>query len=288
MSRKQGQLSVLNTFALQIFTLTFLFLVNLPPISIPMGNYDFKAIEKKWQKMWREQEVFRAERLSDKPKYYVLDMFPYPSGSGLHVGHPLGYVATDIVARYKRMQGFNVLHPMGFDAFGLPAEQYALETGTHPAVSTLANIKRFQEQLTLMGLGFDPSTTEMKSCEPEYYKWTQWIFLQIFNSWFNLDTQKAESISSLISRFEIMGSEGTRAYGNYEGSFSARDWKSFSEEEKHKITLHFRPGYRTRQRRSDQWRIRARRSSRGAQTHAPVGFPDDRIRRPPSGRPQPH
>jgi leucyl-tRNA synthetase len=165
---------------------------------------EIKHIEEKWRSEWKKREVYKVSNDTTKPKYYVLDMFPYPSGAGLHVGHPLGYIASDIVARYKRIKGFNVLHPMGFDAFGLPAEQYALEHGIHPAVSTADNINNFKRQLGTIGFSYDWSR-EVQTCDPKYYKWTQWIFLQIFDSWFNRKTEKAERISELIKIFETEG-----------------------------------------------------------------------------------
>lgn len=208
-----------------------------------MGNYNFQAIEAKWQKFWKDNRSFAIEENSNKPKYYVLDMFPYPSGSGLHVGHPLGYIATDIVARYRKLNGFNVLHPMGFDAFGLPAEQYAIETGQHPAKTTAANILTYQEQLGRIGLAYEPATTNMQTCDPEYYRWTQWIFLQIFNSWFNKKTGKAEHINTLIAHFEQSGTEGVEAHGDSESSFSAEQWKSYPGRLQHEILLDFRMAY---------------------------------------------
>src|SRR5690606_10852639 len=166
-------------------------------------EYRFRDIEKKWQEQWRNSEVYKVSHLSEKPKYYVLDMFPYPSGAGLHVGHPLGYIASDIYSRYKRLKGYNVLHPMGYDAFGLPAEQYAIEHGIHPAESTENNIQNFRNQLNNIGFSFDWSR-ELRTSDPGYYKWTQWIFLQMFNSWFNRNKGKAESIDKLT---EIFNSE---------------------------------------------------------------------------------
>ena len=163
-----------------------------------MSKYQAQEIEEKWQKIWAEKEVYKAEFPSDKPKYYVLDMFPYPSGAGLHVGHPLGYIASDIVARFKKLKGFNVLHPMGFDSFGLPAEQYAIHTGQHPKQTTEINIKRYKEQLNRIGFAFDWSR-EVQTSDPGYYKWTQWIFLKLFNSWYNPRTNKAEHIDKLIA-----------------------------------------------------------------------------------------
>src|SRR3982750_3522443 len=167
-------------------------------------EYNFSQIEKKWQNLWKKNKVDQVLNDENKPKSYILDMFPYPSGVGLHVGHPLGYIASDIYARYKRLKGFNVLHPMGFDAFGLPAEQYAIEHGVHPAISTDQNIETFRAQLENIGFSYDWSR-EVKTSDPKYYKWTQWIFLQIFNSWFNRKTQKAERIENLVSTFEKVG-----------------------------------------------------------------------------------
>jgi leucyl-tRNA synthetase len=168
-------------------------------------EYNFRNIEKKWQDWWKANKVYKVNNVSDKPKYYVLDMFPYPSGAGLHVGHPLGYIASDIYSRYKRLKGFNVLHPMGFDSFGLPAEQYALETGQHPAETTKKNIATFKSQLDKIGFCYDWER-EVQTSDPQFYKWTQWIFLQLFNSFYNRQTQKAESITQLVALFEKNGS----------------------------------------------------------------------------------
>ena len=179
-----------------------------------MVTYDFRKIEKKWQKLWSVQETFKVENQSDKPKYYVLDMFPYPSGAGLHVGHPLGYIASDIVARFKRHKGFNVLHPQGYDSFGLPAEQYAIQTGQHPAKTTVANVKRYREQLDQMGFSFDWSR-EVQTSSPDYYRWTQWIFLLLYDSYYCLDDDKAQPISKLIACFEA---EGKLHHSNLESS----------------------------------------------------------------------
>src|SRR5215510_2398845 len=167
-------------------------------------EYNFRDIEKKWQKWWKDTNVYKIANASSKPKYYVLDMFPYPSGAGLHVGHPLGYIASDIYARFKRLKGFNVLHTMGYDAFGLPAEQYAIDHGIHPAVSTEANIKNFRSQLDKIGFSYDWDR-EVNTSKPDFYKWTQWIFLQLFDSFYNRQTRKAERISQLISLFETEG-----------------------------------------------------------------------------------
>lgn len=199
-------------------------------------EYQHKVIEAFWLNEWESNHVYRVSHESTKPKYYVLEMFPYPSGAGLHVGHPLGYIAADIFARYKRLKGFNVLHPMGFDAFGLPAEQYAIETGQHPADTTAVNIKRYKEQLRLIGLSYDWSK-EVQTCDPSYYKWTQWIFLQLFDAWFNPYSQKAEKIQTLINWFETKGSEGLREFKH---SFSAQEWKGFSAKEQADILMQFR------------------------------------------------
>ena len=165
-------------------------------------EYKFREIEKKWQQHWNDTNAYRVSNEGSKPKFYVLDMFPYPSGAGLHVGHPLGYIASDIFSRYKRLKGYNVLHPMGYDAFGLPAEQYAIEHGVHPAVSTDQNIANFRRQLDNIGFCYDWER-EVRTCDPGYYKWTQWIFLQLFNSYFNRELQKAEPIAKLIEKFEL-------------------------------------------------------------------------------------
>ncbi|MEM0995436.1 MAG: leucine--tRNA ligase [Bacteroidota bacterium] len=208
-----------------------------------MGNYDYTAIEAKWQKYWAENRTFAIEETQDKPKYYVLDMFPYPSGKGLHVGHPLGYIATDIVARFRKLQGYNVLHPMGYDAFGLPAEQYAIETGQHPAVTTAANIETFKGQLSRIGLVYHPESSQLQTCDPDYYRWTQWIFLQIFHSWYNLEADKAEPIATLVERFVSGGSAAAHAHHDYAGSFSAAEWQAMSAEEQAKVLLDYRMAY---------------------------------------------
>ncbi|MFT5249677.1 MAG: leucyl-tRNA synthetase [bacterium] len=208
-----------------------------------MSNYHFNEIEAKWQKFWAENQTFKAENRSDKPKYYVLDMFPYPSGAGLHVGHPLGYIASDIYARYKRHQGYNVLHPQGYDSFGLPAEQYAIQTGQHPAKTTTENIKRYREQLDKIGFSFDWSR-EARTSDPEYYKWTQWIFIQLYESWYCNQVEQAFPISDLIDIFEEEGSSGLNAKcGNKQPDFSAAMWNSFSEEKKQKVLLNYRLTY---------------------------------------------
>ncbi len=205
-------------------------------------EYDFRKIEKDWQKKWKDNHAYRVSNTSDKPKYYVLDMFPYPSGAGLHVGHPLGYIASDIFSRFKRLKGFNVLHPMGYDAFGLPAEQYAIEHGVHPAVSTHKNIDTFRHQLDNIGFCFDWER-EIRTCEPMYYKWTQWIFLQLFNSFFDRSKQKAVPIEVLITSFE---NDGNSKYPfpsavNYQpAEFSAENWKAFSEKQQQEILMNYR------------------------------------------------
>lgn len=206
-------------------------------------DYQFKQIEQKWQKFWAENQTFKAEENSDKPKYYVLDMFPYPSGAGLHVGHPLGYIASDIFARYKRLKGYNVLHPMGYDSFGLPAEQYAIQTGQHPAITTEANIATYRRQLDQIGFSFDWSR-EVRTSEPGYYKWTQWIFMQLFNSWYNLETDKAEDISTLIEKFNAAGSADVKAVCDEDvRSFMPSDWAAFSDEDKQVELLKYRLTY---------------------------------------------
>ncbi|KUO64274.1 MAG: leucine--tRNA ligase [Lutibacter sp. BRH_c52] len=203
-------------------------------------EYNFRKIEVDWQKYWAENQTFKAENNSAKPKYYVLDMFPYPSGAGLHVGHPLGYIASDIYARYKRHKGFNVLHPQGYDSFGLPAEQYAIQTGQHPAITTEENIKTYRKQLDQIGFSFDWSR-EVRTSDPNYYKWTQWIFIQLFNSWYNKTTDKAEDISTLIAIFSAEGNSKVRAAcDDAIELFSADEWKNFSEEKQQKILLQYR------------------------------------------------
>lgn len=206
-------------------------------------NYDFKEIEAKWQKYWAENQTFKAENNSDKEKFYVLDMFPYPSGAGLHVGHPLGYIASDIYARYKRHQGYNVLHPMGYDSFGLPAEQYAIQTGQHPAITTKTNINRYREQLDKIGFSFDWSR-EVRTSNPDYYKWTQWIFIQLFNSWYNNNTNKAEDISTLVTLFEKEGNATVNAVSDDDISvFTADEWNAFNTKKQQEILLQYRLTY---------------------------------------------
>jgi len=208
-----------------------------------MKTYDFNGIEYKWQKYWAENQTFKAEKKPDKPKFYVLDMFPYPSGAGLHVGHPLGYIASDIYARYKRHQGYNVLHPMGYDSFGLPAEQYAIQTGQHPAITTEQNIKRYREQMDKIGFSFDWSR-EIRTSDPKYYKWTQWIFLQLFNSWYDKDTDKAAPISDLIQKFETEGNANINAVNDSNTLFfTAEEWRQFTPQEKDEILHKYRLTY---------------------------------------------
>lgn len=216
--------------------------------------YDHQQIEKKWQNFWQKNQTFKTDSKSKKPKFYVLDMFPYPSGAGLHVGHPLGYIASDIYARYKRHQNFNVLHPVGYDSFGLPAEQYAIETGQHPAITTKVNIEGgkdthghkiqgYENQLRQLGFSFDWSR-EIRTSEPSYYQFTQWIFIEMFHSWYNQATDKAEPIESLISYFQNQGTEGLLAVETKKIEFSAQDWKGFSENQKQEILLNYRLAFR--------------------------------------------
>jgi leucyl-tRNA synthetase len=206
-------------------------------------EYNPRDIEKKWKKWWDDNEVYKVSNHSDKPKYYVLDMFPYPSGSGLHVGHPLGYIASDIYARYKRMQGYNVLHPMGYDAFGLPAEQYAIQTGVHPAKSTAENIARYRAQLDNLGFSYDWSR-EVQTCDPKYYKWTQWIFLQLFGHWYDQKADKARPIEDLVKIFEREGSANVQAACSEERNFSASDWRICSAAKKDEVLMNYRLAYR--------------------------------------------
>ncbi|HFC00977.1 MAG TPA: leucine--tRNA ligase, partial [Phaeodactylibacter sp.] len=207
-----------------------------------MATYNPREIEKKWRNHWEKHQIYKVSNESDLPKFYVLDMFPYPSGSGLHVGHPLGYIASDIFARYKRMKGFNVLHPMGYDAFGLPAEQYAIQTGIHPAKATEQNIARYREQLENIGLSFDWSR-EVQTCDPKYYKWTQWIFLQIFNHYYCNDTNKAQPITALVEHFEKEGNANINAATSQESTFTAAEWAAMSPKEKADTLMNYRLGY---------------------------------------------
>ena len=205
-------------------------------------EYDFRNLESKWRKNWQERGTYHVKEDASKPKYYVLDMFPYPSGAGLHVGHPLGYIASDIYARYKRLQGFNVLHPMGYDSFGLPAEQYAIQTGQHPAITTEENIARYRQQLDQIGFSFDWSR-EVRTSAPEYYKWTQWIFKQLFDCYYDLKTNKAERITQLIHQFETEGNVNIQAVTDYEGLFSSTDWSGFTAQQKEEIIQAYRLAY---------------------------------------------
>ena len=205
-------------------------------------DYNFKEIERKWQAYWAANETFKAEIDNSKPKYYVLDMFPYPSGAGLHVGHPLGYIASDIYSRYKRLCGFNVLHPMGYDAFGLPAEQYAIQTGQHPAVTTEKNIARYREQMDRIGFSYDWSR-EVRTCDPEYYKWTQWAFLEMFGSWYDNVQQKARPIAELEAAFSEGGSAAVDAACGDVAPFTAEQWNAFTEKEKAAVLMHYRIAY---------------------------------------------
>jgi len=210
-------------------------------------DYNFREIEPKWQRRWSEEKTFRAENQSSKPKYYVLDMFPYPSGAGLHVGHPLGYIASDIFSRYKRLRGFNVLHPMGYDAFGLPAEQYAIQTGTHPEITTNKNVARYREQMDKLGFSFDWDR-EVRTCDPAYYKWTQWTFIQLFNHYYCLTSRQAKPVADLIRHFEAAGSAGAHAAANDHEPFSASDWRGMTEKQQQELLLHYRMAYL-----SDSW-----------------------------------
>lgn len=205
-------------------------------------DYQFTDVEKKWQEYWRENQIYKIEIDHSKPKYYVLDMFPYPSGAGLHVGHPLGYIASDIFSRYKRLKGFNVLHPMGYDAYGLPAEQYAIQTGTHPAVTTDKNIARYREQLDKIGFSYDWDR-EVKTCDPKYYKWTQWTFVRLFNAWYNRKTEKAEPISSLLTIFEMEGNANVNAASGEVVAFTAAQWQQMSTNEQQQLLMQYRLAY---------------------------------------------
>ena len=206
-------------------------------------DFQPSVIENKWKKIWTENKVYEVKNDPSKPKFYVLDMFPYPSGSGLHVGHPLGYIASDIYARYKRLKGFNVLHPMGYDAFGLPAEQYAIQSGIHPSTSTDQNIRQYRKQLDNIGFSFDWSR-EVKTSDPSYYKWTQWIFLQLFNHYYDLDENKAKPINDLIKTFEKTGNAKINAYHSHEGIFTADEWLSMEAIKKDEVLMSYRLAYR--------------------------------------------
>jgi leucine--tRNA ligase len=205
-------------------------------------EYNFRAIEARWQAYWRAEDVYRVTEDPSRPPYYVLDMFPYPSGAGLHVGHPLGYIASDIFARYKRLRGFNVLHPMGYDAFGLPAEQYAIQTGQHPEVTTTENIRRYREQLDQIGFSFDWSR-EVRTSDPEYYKWTQWVFIKLFHSYYNNATGKAAPISELIAHFEAEGTKGINVAESEALSFTAEEWRSWDKQKQMQTLMNYRLAY---------------------------------------------
>lgn len=208
-----------------------------------MADYNHRETEKKWRTFWDQNQTYRTENHSDKPKYYILDMFPYPSGAGLHVGHPLGYIASDIVARYKRLQGFNVLHPMGFDSFGLPAEQYAIQTGQHPAITTSVNIATYIEQLKQIGFSYDWSR-EVRTSDPNYYKWTQWIFMELFQSWYNKDTNRAEPIETLYRKFATNGTTDVNAVCEEDSpTFTAAEWNAMSKTESYELSLKYRLTY---------------------------------------------
>ena len=205
-------------------------------------EYNFRDIEQKWQKRWVEMKTYRVTEDPTKKKFYVLNMFPYPSGAGLHVGHPLGYIASDIYARYKRQQGFNVLNPMGYDAYGLPAEQYAIQTGQHPEKTTFENIDRYRSQLDKIGFSFDWDR-EVRTCDPQYYKWTQWTFIQLFKSYYDNKLQRAQSIESLEARFAEWGTDGLDAACTEEMSFSAAEWNLWDEAKRQQVLMNYRLAY---------------------------------------------
>ncbi|MCB0806448.1 MAG: class I tRNA ligase family protein, partial [Bacteroidales bacterium] len=205
-------------------------------------EYNHREIEKKWQQFWAENKTYKTEIDHNKQKYYVLDMFPYPSGAGLHVGHPLGYIASDIFSRYKKLKGFNVLHPMGYDAYGLPAEQYAIQTGTHPAVTTEKNIARYREQMDKIGFSYDWDR-EVRTSDPHYYKWTQWTFIQLFKHWYNKETGKAEPIEKLIALFDQEGNANIHAASGEVESFSAEKWKAMNEVQQQEVLMNYRLAY---------------------------------------------
>ncbi|WP_301084930.1 class I tRNA ligase family protein, partial [uncultured Alistipes sp.] len=206
-------------------------------------EYDFREMEARWQRRWQEEKTYKVEIDPARPKFYVLDMFPYPSGAGLHVGHPLGYIASDIYSRYKRQKGFNVLHPMGFDAFGLPAEQYAIQTGQHPAVTTERNIARYREQLDKIGFSFDWDR-EVRTCDPAYYKWTQWAFLKMYDYYYCNDTQKARPVSELVEAFALRGNEGLNAACTTELHFTADEWNGWDEQRREQVLQNYRLAFR--------------------------------------------
>ncbi|MBR2475193.1 MAG: leucine--tRNA ligase, partial [Bacteroidaceae bacterium] len=205
-------------------------------------EYNFREIEQRWQEFWQNNDTYRVKEDESKPKFYVLDMFPYPSGAGLHVGHPLGYIASDIFARYKRLKGFNVLHPMGYDAYGLPAEQYAIQTGQHPAITTQKNIERYRNQLDKIGFCFDWNR-EVRTCEPGYYRWTQWAFVQMFNSYYDKTEDKAMPIKALIDKFTKEGTYNLNVACSEELEFTAEEWNAMSKVEQEKVLLNYRIAY---------------------------------------------
>ncbi|KUL15396.1 MAG: Leucine--tRNA ligase [Proteiniphilum sp. 51_7] len=205
-------------------------------------DYNFGEIEKRWQQYWADRQTYRVTEDATKPKYYVLDMFPYPSGAGLHVGHPLGYIASDIFSRFKRLQGYNVLHPMGYDAYGLPAEQYAIQTGQHPAVTTEQNIARYRKQLDKIGFSYDWSR-EVRTCDPAYYKWTQWAFIRMFHSYYCNQAQQARPIAGLVELFSQQGSAGLDLACSVPMNFTAAEWNAMSEKEQQEILMNYRIAY---------------------------------------------
>ncbi|MDE6680705.1 MAG: class I tRNA ligase family protein, partial [Muribaculaceae bacterium] len=205
-------------------------------------EYNHKEIEQRWQQYWKDNETYKTEVQPKRKKFYVLDMFPYPSGAGLHVGHPLGYIASDIYSRYKRQQGFNVLHPMGYDAYGLPAEQYAIQTGQHPEITTNANIARYREQLDKIGFSFDWSR-EVRTCDPEYYRWTQWAFMQMFNHWYDRSIGKARPITELVEHFRTHGTEGVNAATGKEMELTAEEWNAMDERRQREVLMNYRIAY---------------------------------------------
>ena len=205
-------------------------------------DYNYKEIEQKWQQYWRDHHTYKCDIDCKRPKFYVLDMFPYPSGAGLHVGHPLGYIASDIYARYKRLKGFNVLHPMGYDAYGLPAEQYAIQTGQHPEITTNKNIARYREQLDKIGFCYDWDR-EVRTCDPKYYKWTQWAFLKMFNSYYDTHLDKARPIDELVAHFEKHGTQGCNAHTSSTDEFTADQWNAMTQVERNDVLMNYRIAY---------------------------------------------
>ena len=205
-------------------------------------DYNFREIEKKWQQNWAENKTYHVTEDENKKKFYVLNMFPYPSGAGLHVGHPLGYIASDIFARYKRLKGFNVLNPMGYDAYGLPAEQYAIQTGQHPAITTEQNISHYREQLDKIGFSFDWDR-EVRTCDPKYYHWTQWAFEKMFGSFYCNTCKSAQPIEKLVERFEQKGTEGLDVAQSEELEFTAEEWNSYDDKKKQQVLMNYRIAY---------------------------------------------